>query len=48
MAKRVCLRYYKFLHAAKIHRLFCSPRLYTKQCTGRKAGFWGFCCFVVI
>jgi len=39
MAKPVCLRCYKFLHAAKIHRKFCSPRLYTKQCTGRKAEF---------
>jgi len=47
MAKPVCLRCYKFLHAAKIHRKFCSPPLYTKQCTGRKAEFRGFCCCVV-
>jgi len=27
MAKPVCLRYYKFLRAAKIHKKICSPGL---------------------
>ena len=38
MAKPVCLRYYKFMHAAKIHRKFCSPRLYTKNARVEKQG----------
>ena len=46
MAKPVCLRYYKFLHAAKIHRNFCSPRLYTKQCKSRVLRILLLCCHI--
>jgi len=42
MAKPVCLRNYKFLHVAKIHRKFCSAGLDTKPSTCRKQGFEDF------
>jgi len=36
MEKSVCLRYYKFLRAAKIHRKFFTLGLDPKPSTGRK------------